>query len=72
MEIVVGLEFFFASRRRHTIFTSDWSSDVCSSDLAQDVDIVCFPELCVCGYNTSGNPPKAEAEPLGRDRKSVV
>ena len=23
----------FASRRRHTRFTSDWSSDVCSSDL---------------------------------------
>ena len=26
--------FFFSSRRRHTRFTSDWSSDVCSSDLA--------------------------------------
>src|SRR5690242_16870643 len=25
--------FFFASRRRHTILTCDWSSDVCSSDL---------------------------------------
>ena len=25
--------FFFSSRRRHTSFTSDWSSDVCSSDL---------------------------------------
>ena len=25
--------FFFSSRRRHTRFTSDWSSDVCSSDL---------------------------------------
>src|SRR5256886_8242240 len=25
--------FFFASRRRHTIFDCDWSSDVCSSDL---------------------------------------
>src|SRR2546430_8726408 len=24
--------FFFASRRRHTIFHGDWSSDVCSSD----------------------------------------
>ena len=24
---------FFSSRRRHTRFTSDWSSDVCSSDL---------------------------------------
>src|SRR2546430_13616299 len=25
--------FFFSSRRRHTIFDCDWSSDVCSSDL---------------------------------------
>src|ERR1019366_9727693 len=27
------LFFFFASRRRHTRLVSDWSSDVCSSDL---------------------------------------
>src|SRR5260370_5072234 len=26
-------DFFFSSRRRHTIFKCDWSSDVCSSDL---------------------------------------
>src|SRR5256885_11481240 len=26
--------FFFSSRRRHTILQGDWSSDVCSSDLA--------------------------------------
>src|SRR5690606_39990442 len=25
--------FFFTSRRRHTSFSRDWSSDVCSSDL---------------------------------------
>src|SRR5690606_41177686 len=25
--------FFFTSRRRHTRFSRDWSSDVCSSDL---------------------------------------
>src|SRR2546427_8803668 len=31
---VVGLSyFFFSSRRRHTRFDCDWSSDVCSSDL---------------------------------------
>src|SRR2546430_14015665 len=30
MESVV---FFFSSRRRHTRFDCDWSSDVCSSDL---------------------------------------
>src|SRR5438067_9855171 len=27
--------FFFSSRRRHTRSKRDWSSDVCSSDLAQ-------------------------------------
>src|SRR5690606_39291137 len=30
---VVLLFFFFSSRRRHTRFSRDWSSDVCSSDL---------------------------------------
>src|SRR5690606_39863663 len=29
----VQLVFFFSSRRRHTRFSRDWSSDVCSSDL---------------------------------------
>src|SRR5207237_4608298 len=27
---------FFSSRRRHTRFKCDWSSDVCSSDLVAD------------------------------------
>src|SRR5438309_3234466 len=27
--------FFFSSRRRHTRWNCDWSSDVCSSDLAR-------------------------------------
>src|SRR5437763_9386297 len=26
--------FFFSSRRRHTRYIGDWSSDVCSSDLS--------------------------------------
>src|SRR5438093_3135356 len=30
--------FFFSSRRRHTRLVSDWSSDVCSSDLSRYVD----------------------------------
>src|SRR6267154_1616522 len=28
------MRFFFSSRRRHTRWTGDWSSDVCSSDLS--------------------------------------
>src|SRR5690606_40536894 len=31
--IVCVFFFFFSSRRRHTRFSRDWSSDVCSSDL---------------------------------------
>src|SRR5260370_14286457 len=32
------LFFFFSSRRRHTRFKCDWSSDVCSSDLALEAE----------------------------------
>src|SRR6266487_3381715 len=35
---MLGL-FFFSSRRRHTRWTGDWSSDVCSSDLTVTVKI---------------------------------
>src|SRR3712207_8523467 len=34
MGLVISLFFFFSSRRRHTRYWRDWSSDVCSSDLA--------------------------------------
>src|SRR5690348_18317254 len=44
MEIVISIYFFFffffSSRRRHTRWTGDWSSDVCSSDLRPDGDLV--------------------------------
>src|SRR5689334_24260826 len=30
--------FFFSSRRRHTRWNCDWSSDVCSSDLGQPIE----------------------------------
>src|SRR5438067_13059954 len=33
---MVLIFFFFSSRRRHTRSKRDWSSDVCSSDLAAD------------------------------------
>src|SRR2546422_4380927 len=39
--------FFFSSRRRHTRCSRDWSSDVCSSDLA----------LCHSGEGTPRAPP---------------
>src|SRR6267154_968770 len=34
--------FFFSSRRRHTRWTGDWSSDVCSSDLVQEMMTAAF------------------------------
>src|SRR5690625_296566 len=40
--------FFFSSRRRHTRWPRDWSSDVCSSDLLGALILVCiitFPFL---------------------------
>src|SRR5947209_15841264 len=36
----VFLFFFFSSRRRHTRYWRDWSSDVCSSDLFAPIDAV--------------------------------
>src|SRR5438876_7279871 len=45
--------FFFSSRRRHTRWTGDWSSDVCSSDL--------FPPRRI---HRGGKPDEAAARSL--------
>src|SRR5690606_40204507 len=37
--------FFFSSRRRHTRFSRDWSSDVCSSDLISVEELYCKQDL---------------------------
>src|SRR6267154_3922224 len=52
------LLFFFSSRRRHTSWTGDWSSDVCSSDL-QTPDVA-----QACGQGTS-----ALEQPISRIEK---
>src|SRR5690348_17856682 len=39
--------FFFSSRRRHTRWTGDWSSDVCSSDLAAALARLVDPQTLV-------------------------
>src|SRR2546430_8222042 len=47
--------FFFSSRRRHTRFDCDWSSDVCSSDLNEaDTEIVGV--LKDARFRTSADP----------------
>src|SRR2546426_896875 len=40
---ILLLFFFFSSRRRHTRLQGDWSSDVCSSDLASRSLTACPP-----------------------------
>src|SRR5690606_40108706 len=46
--------FFFSSRRRHTRFSRDWSSDVCSSDLALQADMGTEPVThgAQCGHGS--------------------
>src|SRR5690606_32408647 len=39
-EVLSSCVFFFSSRRRHTSFSRDWSSDVCSSDLTISDDLI--------------------------------
>src|SRR5438445_13178309 len=38
--------FFFSSRRRHTRYWRDWSSDVCSSDLNCNDRLLAVPHRC--------------------------
>src|SRR5690606_40085567 len=44
--------FFFSSRRRHTRFSRDWSSDVCSSDLPFFPPVVRAIEQAAAGRDT--------------------
>src|SRR5690606_31943832 len=53
--LLPDLFFFFSSRRRHTRFSRDWSSDVCSSDLYWELS---FPVSGFSGFFiTSDNSP---------------
>src|SRR5690606_40845192 len=47
--------FFFSSRRRHTRFSRDWSSDVCSSDLSPAASRVAGskPRRSACAGDTA-------------------
>src|SRR5256885_9715851 len=40
--------FFFSSRRRHTRLQGDWSSDVCSSDLAPKLSFASSTAPAAC------------------------
>src|SRR5256886_9014166 len=46
--------FFFSSRRRHTRFDCDWSSDVCSSDLKRVSSGVIFKTVHSIAEDSEG------------------
>src|SRR6266700_5815522 len=53
--------FFFSSRRRHTRFSRDWSSDVCSSDLPHGMisnDAILAPSSLKKNRRSTGLPGK--------------
>src|SRR5256886_10133657 len=56
--------FFFSSRRRHTRFDCDWSSDVCSSDLGTPLQRFEFtsPRMGTMFFITLYAPGKPAAE----------
>src|SRR2546430_2916006 len=59
LAMIVVFFFFFSSRRRHTRFDCDWSSDVCSSDLASRASA---PAACDAAVTTSVmTPPRKMA-----------
>src|SRR3712207_7380416 len=72
--------FFFSSRRRHTRYWRDWSSDVCSSDLADprvsrvaslvDVDPrLTLPQYQLMYAAPGGPPDRFVATSLGATTK---
>src|SRR3712207_9163624 len=72
-----GRIYFFSSRRRHTRYWRDWSSDVCSSDLGVAVDVALLESLERDDFGTEVqlrlHVVAGGLESLGvEDRKSVV
>src|SRR5260370_19833307 len=68
--------FFFSSRRRHTRFKCDWSSDVCSSDLNADsgkkeVNNTKNPEASERSSNRNGDIPPERRLLLGNASDQV-
>src|SRR5205809_7397969 len=65
--------FFFSSRRRHTRCSRDWSSDVCSSDLAiESGEFFRLPplvELCTA-VKRRGGTLRSEERRVGKECRS--
>src|SRR3546814_3608803 len=44
--------FFFKQKTAYEMRISDWSSDVCSSDLGRGCATIAHPSLVLCGWNS--------------------
>src|SRR5882762_8227958 len=62
-----GRMFFFSSRRRHTRFKCDWSSDVCSSDLCVTMSSA-MPVVPSCG-SPIGKPKPCPSTHSSEERR---
>src|SRR3989338_3177085 len=71
-ELVLYISLFFSSRRRHTRWNCDWSSDVCSSDLSQLFDIPLEskipPTKIDVRHSSGGKAPQRKGQRLRHHR----
>src|SRR2546429_7359440 len=63
--------FFFSSRRRHTRCSRDWSSDVCSSDLADGFANANLASALRDGHQHNVHHADAADKKSDGDRKST-
>src|SRR5207249_8318729 len=61
--------FFFSSRRRHTRSKRDWSSDVCSSDLAALAQGL--SPVGLSGQVSGSDPIELDGVPVARLRREI-
>src|SRR3546814_10767820 len=72
-DAIVRLFFFFKQKTAYEMRISDWSSDVCSSDLSGQHTSASSPGVSLCrgyaGRPKSGQPQQArKVDPIGADR----
>src|SRR3712207_7917195 len=58
--LFIHVFFFFSSRRRHTRYWRDWSSDVCSSDLESPADVMGLQQITATMAEAVVSRPIAE------------
>ena len=64
--------FFFKQKTAYEIVSRDWSSDVCSSDLAVDIAIAATAKLLTETVDSTRDQAMVDQAIKNLDRKSVV